>query len=97
MGPPYAKDFTKWNRPCTQVITYYQNEAALVEITLTFHLLERKLGTSIEGKRLPITFTFNRIRIFHFQRNFFFMSRNFNLSLRPPNPFLKTIDYELDF
>jgi hypothetical protein len=66
MGPPYAKDFTKWN-----IITYYQNEAALVEITLTFHLLEKKLGTSIEGKRLPITFRFNRIRIFHFERNFF--------------------------
>jgi hypothetical protein len=31
MGPPYAKDFTKWNRPCPEVINYYQNEAALVE------------------------------------------------------------------
>jgi len=71
MGPPYAKDFTKWNRPCPEVITYYQNEAALVEITLTLHLLERKLGTSIEGKRLPVIFRFNRIRIFHFDRNFF--------------------------
>jgi hypothetical protein len=56
MGLPYAKDFMKWNRPCAEVITYYQNEAALVEVTLTFHLLERKLGTSIKGKRLPITF-----------------------------------------
>jgi hypothetical protein len=31
MGLPYAKDFTKWNMPCADVITYYQNQAALVD------------------------------------------------------------------
>jgi len=69
-GPSLCKGFHKM--PCVEVITYYQNEVALVEITLTFHLLERKLGTSTEGRRLPITFRLNRIRVFHFERSFFF-------------------------